>query len=355
MSGLSLSASDIRSFQTCKRRWLLERHWRVVRWRPSYLFRSCLREGIFQLSNAGETATVRANARTRFLTEAARPGLDVLTGDPWTVAQDWAGMLGVTLTALSRLVLLTLQRSQPIDISPLVSWLPLSWQDDSGTLHRWLTVDAWDDDALVREAHSWHVLGDMVMLDAPMMLHAIEIGQQRGGRRHSPWARCYKHPVIAGTFRFQRPDGKGGWRKLSGEQWKPLWYADQTKPDPEAWCDLMDADHVTQSLLHHISIQQPSRSQSQRIRKEIEQVAGAMTESLASHPTAESPMEVAMARGACDPVWGPCAWQQACYGADYTREGIQGTGLYQIREARADESSSRPRPSHRDSVASVGA
>jgi hypothetical protein len=117
----------------------------------------------------------------------------------------------------------------------------------------------------------------------------------------------------------------------------------------------MDADHVTQSLLHHISIQQPSRSQSQRIRKEIEQVAGAMTESLASHPTAESPMEVAMARGACDPVWGPCAWQQACYGADYTREGIQGTGLYQIREARADESSSRPRPSHRDSVASVGA
>src|ERR1700690_1303906 len=227
---LTITASDLRQWQTCRRRWLLERHWRVLRWRPASLFRSCLREGVFLLSNAADPPTVVSNVRTRFLSQAANPGLDVMTGDPWTVAQDWAGMLATVLTAISRLTLLTLSRPRPVslEVRPShapsllaiqdrdegMSWLPLAWADDSGTLHRWLTCDAWAADALAREAHSWHVIGDMVMSDAPMMLHVVDIGQQRAGRRHSPWARCYKHPVIAGMHRFQRPDGKGGWRKL---------------------------------------------------------------------------------------------------------------------------------------------
>jgi hypothetical protein len=339
---LTITATDLRAWQTCRRRWLLERHWRVVRWRPASLFRSCLREGVFQLSNAAEIATVRSNARTRFLSEAANPGLDVMTGDPWTVAQDWAGMLGVVLTALSRLVLLTVTRTSPVELATgsQAAFLPLSWPDDSGTLHRWLTADAWDADALAREAHSWHTLADMVMLDAPMMLHVVEIGQQRSGRRHSPWARCYKHPVIAGMHRFQRPDGKGGWRKLSGDQWKPLWYADQTRPDADAWCDLMDADHVTPSLLHHISIQQPSRAASARIRAEIALVSQEMALAAATHTTPAAPMAMPMARAACDPVGGPCPWQWACFADDYSQQGVAASGLYAIRAASASARSS---------------
>src|ERR1700690_1210034 len=158
-----ITASDLRAFQTCRRRWLLEREWRVLRWRPSSLFRSCLREGVFALSNAGDRATVVANARTRFLSQAARPGLDVMTGDPWTVCQDWAGMLGTVLTAISRLTLLTLSQS-PNQSLPLaeLSYKPLAWPDESGTLHRWTTCDHWDDETLAREGHGWHVLGDMV-------------------------------------------------------------------------------------------------------------------------------------------------------------------------------------------------
>lgn len=295
------------------------------------------------------------DARTRFLSEAARPGLDMLTGDPWTVAQDWAGMLGVTLTAISRLALLTLQRapqvpagtmpisttaagasrslqpSSPPPPPPPWSWLPQSWLDDSGMLHRWITCDAFDADTLAREAHSWAVIGDMVMLDAPLMLHAVDIGQQRSGRRVSPWARCWKHPVIAGQFRFQRPDGKGGWRKLSGDKWTPLWYADQTKPDADAWCDLMDSDHVTPSLLHHVTIAQPSAAQASRIRSEILLLAEEMRRGFAA---SSDPLAVPMARSACDPVGGPCSWQPVCLPCDNLPD-IAGLGLYQIRAARA--------------------
>ncbi len=332
---ITLSASDLRSYQTCRRRFLLERHWKVARWRPSSLFRSCLREGVFQLSNGADPATVRSNARTRFLSQAANPGLDVMTGDPWTVAQDWAGMLGTTLTAISRLTLLTLTKPSPRPLSTEASWLPLAWQDDSGTLHRWITCDAWDEEVLAREAHSWHVVGDMAMLDAPLMLHAIEIGQQRQGRRHSPWARCYRHPVIAGMHRFQRPDGKGGWRKLSGEKWTPVWYADQAKPDPDAWCDLMDADHVTPSLLHHQSIAALDDRAASRVRAEISQVAGEIGRAIGDSVT---PLEVPMARGACDPVGGPCPWQSVCLPCDPLVR-IGEIGLYVPRAAASSASS----------------
>jgi hypothetical protein len=337
---ITLSASDLRSYQTCRRRFLLERHWKVARWRPSSLFRSCLREGVFRLSNGADPATVRSNARTRFLSQAANPGLDVMTGDPWTVAQDWAGMLGTTLTAISRLTLLTLTKPSPRPLSTEASWLPLAWLDDSGTLHRWITCDAWDEEVLAREAHSWHVVGDMAMLDAPLMLHAIEIGQQRQGRRHSPWARCYRHPVIAGMHRFQRPDGKGGWRKLSGEKWTPVWYADQAKPDPEQWCDLMDADHVTPSRLHHVPIAQPSQAQADRIRTEMLQVASAIGTGLSA---SVDPMDEPMTRPACDPVTGPCPWQVACLPCDPLVQ-IGDVGLYAARAGGRD-GRSIPQPS----------
>ena len=348
---ITFTASDLTIFQQCRRKFLLDRHWRVVRYRPGSLFRSCLREGVLALSNGADPATVRTNARTRFLSQAANPGLDLMTGEPWVVAQDWAAMLGTVLTALSRLVLLTLTRPSSIELSTSgdVAWLPLSWQDDSGTLHRWITCDAWDEEVLAREAHSWHVIGDMVMLDQPLQLHAIEIGQQRQGRRHSPWTRCYRHPMAAGGCRFQVKQ-KGGWTKPRGEHWTHMWYSDQTKPDPEAWCDLMDSDHVTQSLLHHIAIAQPSKAQAGRIREEILQVAEEMRRGLEAAATPQAPMLVAMARAACDPVGGPCVFQMACFAEDYSQEGIASSGLYQIRAEPASESSVHLPPSHRDSV-----
>jgi hypothetical protein len=351
----TVSASDLRQWQTCPRRWLLERQWRVLRWRPASLFRSCLREGVFRLSNTEPIEVVRSDARTRFLSEAARPGLDMLTGDPWTVAQDWAGMLGVTLTAIARLTLLTLTRPPrvlPGTTPTTASWLPQSWADDSGTLHRWITADAFDADTLAREAHSWAVIGDMVMLDAPMMLHVVDIGQQRSGRRVSPWARCWKHPCIAGQYRFQRPDGKGGWRKLSGDKWTPLWYADQTKPDADAWCDLLDADHVTPSLLHHVTIAQPSQAQGSRIRSEILLLVEEMRRRLVDADAAVDPLSVPMARSACDPVGGPCAWQPVCMPCD-SRVDIAGLGLYQIRAAGADARQATPTPQSAYTIAAT--
>jgi hypothetical protein len=266
-------------------------------------------------------------------------------------------MLSTTLTAIARLTLLSLRRLPPVDLDNSLSWKPTAFADESGALHRWVTVDKWDEDALAREAHGWRVFGDICVVDAPLTLHVVEIGQARKGRQQSPWARAYKHPVIAGLVRFQRPDGKGSHRPLAGAQWKPLWYADQPQPEPGAWVDRMDADAVTPGLLHHITIRQPEPTTRQETLRQIGILGQRMRELELEIPPRielETAMEVPMSRPACD-GWVPCAWQAACY-RDNPAEGIGSVGLYQIRR-REDAPYGRSRiqtseRSHTQAVAS---
>ncbi len=220
MSVRIIDGHSVTQWQSCRRRWLLEQSWSVIRWRPKSLLDACLRRGIHALSQPGDAspASIVQTARTEFLSQAANPGLDLPPGgDSWTIANDLCGMISTILTAISRLTLLELRpQLSPVPVSSGISWQPLSWQDESGMLHRWITVDAWDDAELVRHLHSWTVIGDMTMADAPLTLHAIEIGQRRRGRHQSPWCRAYRHPAIAKIVKFQLNDGKGGHRALTG-------------------------------------------------------------------------------------------------------------------------------------------
>jgi hypothetical protein len=333
-----LDAYSLDTFQRCPRRWLLERSWRVIRWRPKSLFDSCLRQGIFQISNGSDPAAEIQRARTRFLSTAANPGLDLSEGaDSWVVANDYAGMLSTVLTAVARTVLLTVQQLPPIRVTESDAssqWSPLSWSDESGTLHRWITVDAYDSAILSREAHSWSVFGDIVTLDAPLTLHVISIGQQRNGRRHSPWARAYKHPVIAHRYKFQRKNSRGHGTSLS-EQWIPIWYADQPNPDPVTWVDLMDSDGITPTLLHHIPIAQPSEEVRRDTLDQLNSLATRMSRLVSEHPGPSDFVQEPMSRSACDSLV-PCPHQELCY-RERPGEGIAALGLHQRRAADASE------------------
>jgi hypothetical protein len=343
---LTIDGNDVTIFQGCERRWLLNEKWRVLRWRAHSLFTSCLRQLIFSLSNGGSAPVAIQAARTRFLSTAANPGLDLTEGsDPWLIAQDYCAMLATIGTALSRLTLLAVRELEALPIPSTegeVSWQPRAWADESGVLHRWVTVDSWGDDDLARECHGWPVFGDIVMADAPLTLHVVEIGRQRDGRRQSPWARAFRHPMLAGRFRFQRRDhhSKGGHQALQGD-WKPLWYADQPQPDPEAWVDLMDGDAVTPGLLHHIAIAQPSDAVRQDTLRQLAEVSREMARTAQRLPLPPDGMRLPMARGACD-GWVPCPLQQMCY-REHPEKDIGAIGLYQLRAAGAAERSSPPR------------
>jgi len=335
-----IDAYGVTTFQSCPRRWLLEQSWRVIRWRPKSLFDHVLRQAIFAISNGADPAAQRQAARTRFLSQAANPGLDVSEGtDSWAVANDYCGMLDTIIEAVSRLTLLGVRRLDGIEIGTSgMSWEPLAWADESGVLHRWITVDRFDDDVIAREAHGWYVFGDIAVADAPLTLHVVEIGQIRNGRRQSAWARAYKHPVIAHRYKFSRKNSKGHSTSLS-DQWIPIYYSDQPDPDPSTWVDLMAADALMPQLLHHIPIAQPSEAVRRDTLGQLGSLALQMSRLHGEREGAADGMKEPMSRGACDGIL-PCPLQELCY-RERPAEGIAELGVVQLRARGASDRSSQ--------------
>jgi hypothetical protein len=319
-----LNASQLTTFQRCPRRYLIERSWRVIRWRPRSLFAHCIRAAILQLSQGTPIEDAISLARARFMSQAADPGLDVPRGrDTYILASDFCAMLGTTLLAISRSTLPVLGPASPHKLTNQISWLPSSFADESGALHRWVITDSWDADAISRELHSWHTIGDMTIADSSLTLHVIVIGQSRDGRLQSPWCRAYAHPMIAGKIRFQARQADGRPRRLSGEHWRPVWLSD-LQIGPVEWLQKMDADRVTEGLLIEGAVKQPSAAASAEVLRQIISESEAMRSlSLAD------PLSVPMSRPACDGIV-RCPWQEACYSESPTMD-LSGLGLYQLR------------------------
>jgi hypothetical protein len=321
-----LDAASLGFWQSCRRRYLLDKAWRPLRWRPKALYDACLRRAILAIvQQSVSTADAAADARAWFLQAAANPGLDIPT-DPYRAAQDWCTMLSTVLPALARAGLPPiLKEVPPVPLNSKVTWQPLA-HSDGQTLHRWITVDRWDSDDLVRELHGWRVMGDVAITKLPMALHIVIIGQTRNGRRASLWIRAWKHPTMPSLqMRF-----KG---KLPGafKGWKP-YYLEDAKTDPDAWVEQMWQEGAAQDLLRHIQIKLPQEPQRSCV------VSDVLLEGLAMQKVVEestSWQALPMSRNACDAVV-PCPFQYVCY-TDGLVE-IDKLGIYQSR------SSTLPRP-----------
>lgn len=314
-----LDASALTAWQTCRRRFLLASEWLPARWRPKSLFDSCLRRAVHDLSSGRAVADVVAEARARFLSVAASPGLDAEGVNVYVLAKDWCATLSTVLYALSRLTLLVPHAVAPVALARRVEWRVLAEADDSGELHRWLTVDAWSEDALARACHEWTTAGDMAATGQPMTLHAIEIGRTVKGRRISPWARGYKNTIMPSLqARFAKP--REGSKRA--DVWKAAWLADDLRLDAEKWVDHMHAEGVAQKLVHHVRLRALADTVAADTRRQMLAEASAMRE--ASAERASAPWSAwPMSRGACDlrGSGGGCAYQRACYQPNVVRLG----------------------------------
>jgi nitrite reductase/ring-hydroxylating ferredoxin subunit len=325
-----LDAHAVTSHQTCRRDYLLALDYQVIRYRAKSLFDSLLRRAIIRLSAGDAAASVCADARTAFLTAAANPGLDLPAGaDPYAIAKEWCAMLDTVPRAIARLVLLTVKPSAIVQLSPSVGWRVLANMDDTGTLHRWITVDRWDGDALAREMHGWYVFGDMAMLGAPLMIHAIEIGGVRHGRRASAWSRGWRHPHTPnlGWLRFRHTDGSA----MKG--WTPVYLADHAHDiTADEWVDAMTKDGEALARVHHVTLNAPDEATCEDTRQQLVVLAREM-EQAAVERGSTTWRAAAMSRGACDGMV-PCRWQHACYspatGTDAVTDPTS-TGLYRRR------------------------
>jgi hypothetical protein len=321
-----IDAAALVEFQACRRRFLLSRKWRSLRWRPKLLFDFCLRLAIIELGNGRPARDVVLEATARFMSTGANPGLDISGYDPYKVALDWTAMLETVLYTLSRQppVKLTQLPSKPLGDG--VEWTFLAQADERGDLHRTITVDRLDDDRLSQELHNWYVTGDVCMAKKPMHLHVIEIGQMREGRRHSPWARAFEHEHIAKRIKFQRKGGK----ELQGDVWRPVFLADSNTWNAEAWVDAMAAEGVAEGLMKEIEVLVPGGEHVKNCIRDVKIEASQMQQWSAA---IQNPMEVPMSRAACDSPL-PCQFQAVCFAPTLVTD-IGGIGLYKPRRVGA--------------------
>jgi len=322
-----LDAHAIGDYQACHRKGVLSRDWRPQKWPPKRLWDACFRSAVISIvQQAVPPAQAAADARARFLQAAANPGLDITT-NPFLAAKDWCAMLDTTLRSMARAELPPqLREVPPVRLNSGVEWLPLA-QSDGQSLHRFISVDRWDDAARYRELHSWRVMGDVAVTGLPMILHIVEIGQMRSGRRASLWARAWKHPTMPSlSMRF-----KG---KLPGafKGWKPLYLSD-SHVSADDWVEQMWKEGAAQDLLHQVQVKVPQEHQRAAVVRDVLQEAIAIRE-LTEDEAAWS--DLPMSRNACDGIV-PCEFQSVCYS----------DGLIEIEKLgfRPRLESPRPRPS----------
>lgn len=321
-----VDAGMLVDFQACRRRYLLSREWRPIRWVPKSLFDSCLRQAIIELSTEKPLKEVISDASTRYMNTAAQAGLNVVGKDPYTVAQDFVAMLETILHVLDNRPKPKLSPIQSVRLSEGLEWSFLSYQDAKGELHRTITVDRWDDDRLAQELHSWIVFGDIAASRKPMHLQVIEIGQMREGRRHSPWVRGWQHEYVPGRLRFQKKSTKAkGYTKLEGA-WKPVFLADSTHFNAAQWVDLMEQDGIADTLIHEIEVSVPNSEHIKAFKRDVKVEARQMLEWKESIP---DPLLVPMSRSACDSPY-PCSYQAVCF-SPIIDVDIRQLGLYKPR------------------------
>jgi hypothetical protein len=312
-----IDARTLTTLQSCPRRFLLESDYEVLRWRPKALLDACLRKGIVAISNGDAVVEVAESAKAAFLQVAANPGLDVAYGaNPYVIARDYCAMIDTILRAASAWGLPKLG-----DAPATRFWEPLAFAGADGQLHRIITVDRWADDNLSREAHSWYVTGDIAATRREMILHVVEIGQVRNGRRASAWARAWQHPTMSRLkLRFVHRDG------TTFKGWKAVYLADHRDLDPDEWVARMDSEGATTALTRHLRIGVPDDAVIADTLRQM-MLESSRADVLLSERRSRPWRALPMSRGACDIIGHPCPWQSACY---QSVTDVASLGLYRL-------------------------
>lgn len=190
-------------------------------------------------------------------------------------------------------------------------------------LHRIILASHMDDDSLRSFAHSWQTIGELAALERGITLTVVIVGSQRGGRRHSPWAKGFLHPIQR-NLRFAPRKKDSGFT----ENWKTCW-REQSDIKAETWLDRMRTDEVLDELIVGRRIAYKAEDERMKqARSDMLSLAASM-----SMPKTSAPMR----RSSCDEIGrGPCPWQNTCYSpTPATPDDFP--HLYRIRETHPVE------------------
>lgn len=174
--------------------------------------------------------------------------------------------------------------------------------DCRGELHRIVLAAYLDDDSLRSFAHAWQTIGELAAMERPITLTVVLIGAQRGGRRHTPWAKAFQHPIQK-VLRFGRRKGS----KADGftEGWKEVW-REQSNITAETWLDRMKTDEMLGELILSRKVNYNADDERMKTaRRDMLEIADEMV---------RARTDVPMRRSSCDELGrSACPFQPCCY------------------------------------------
>jgi hypothetical protein len=285
-----LDAQTFDTFDRCERRFAFERTHEPRSISPLGLLYAAV-EGSLTAADPVQGSKDAIMERTQ--------RLDVNAGDlsPISAARHVEAMAEVIALALrSRFGMAT--RPESVKIGEH-EWRPNVFEC-KGELHRIILASHMDDDSLRSYAHSWGTIGELAALERAITLTVVIIGAQRGGRRHSHWAKAYQHPIQR-NLRFAPRKKDSGFT----ENWKQVW-REQSGTSAQVWLDQMRNDEVLGELI-----------QSRRInyKGDDERMIQAGRDMLTIAQSMQGAIvEAPMRRSSCDELGkGACPFQTVCY------------------------------------------
>ena len=223
------------------------------------------------------------------------PGLDTPHYDVHAEVCHLACIADVVTTAIRKASDRPWAIPEPIDLRDRGSgtWQPACFLSPDGLhLRRVVLASSWSDDRHYNECRSWFSLGEVCAYGLPMQQAVIVLGQNRSGKRHSPWTKGLRHPKNK-KLRFRK---KHDVSQPFKETWLPVWREDFDDISTREWLQTMLEDGVLKDVCFSVEIAVPEKA----ARQKILDLAARKLDALAK--AAELP----------DPQFTNCNWPKPC-------------------------------------------
>lgn len=181
------------------------------------------------------------------------------------------------------------------------SWTPSCFlAPDGGSLRRIVLVSHWTEARHYSECRSWFSLGEVCHYKMPMQMAVLIIGQERNGKRSSPWVSGFCHPMNK-QLRFRKKSKVA--TEVFNDKWAKILREDHAEISRETWLAAMLQDDVLPEVAFKVDIPVPEEVQRQRI---VDMAARKLEQLYAITEKPEASLSV------CDwPV--KCPFHQCCH------------------------------------------
>lgn len=137
---------------------------------------------------------------------------------------------------------------------------------DGRNLRRLCLVSHWNDQRHYSECQNWYSLGEIAHFKLPMQMVVLVIGQERCGKRHTPWTSGFLHPANHELRFRKRSKGSRAEGNVFNANWEKIWREDHDEIKRETWLQSMLKDDVLRDVCFRVDIPVPPAEQCKRIR-----------------------------------------------------------------------------------------